>query len=103
MPNDLVRKDSSERPNLMLGLFACAVRISVEHDIKYWYAIMEPSLYRAVKALGVPFIQIGDAVDYHGLRVPYIINVNTLLESVAEKNIIYWKMLTNDGEYLPKT
>lgn len=88
------RKSSA---HLTLALFACAVRMSAEHNIDYWYAIMEPTAKRISSALGIHFIEVGPLVDYHGMRVPCIIKVDDLLSSAAEKNSDYLQMLTNKG------
>ncbi|MDD1642791.1 MAG: PEP-CTERM/exosortase system-associated acyltransferase [Methylococcaceae bacterium] len=82
---------------LMLALFACAIKMSAENNIHYWYAIMTPALNRVVSTLGIHFTEIGPFVDFHGLRRPYVIKVDDLLDSVAEKNLDYWNMLTNRG------
>jgi N-acyl amino acid synthase of PEP-CTERM/exosortase system len=86
--------------SITLSLFACAVEMSSEHNIRYWYAIMEPALKRVVAALGIHFEEIGPLVDYHGMRVPCIIKVDDLLCSVAEKDIDYWAMVTNNGRVI---
>lgn len=99
----LVTNDTLERKSsahITLALFACAIRISAEHNIDYWYAIMEPALKRVFSSLGIHFIQVGPLVDYHGMRLPCIIKVDDLLRGVAEKDLDYWQMLTNDGEFL---
>jgi len=99
----LVTNDALERKSsahITLALFACAIRISTEHNIDYWYAIMEPALKRVFSSLGIHFIQVGPLVDYHGMRLPCIIKVDDLLRGVAEKDLDYWQMLTNDGEFL---
>lgn len=83
--------------HLMLALFACAIKMSAENNIYYWYAIMTPALMRVVSTLGICFTEIGPLVDFHGLRRPYGIKVDDLLDSVAEKNPEYWEMLTNKG------
>ena len=84
--------------HLTLALFACAIKISSENNIQYWYAIMEPALKRLVSTLGINFAGIGPLVDYHGIRQPCMIKVDNLLDSVAKKNFDYWKMLTLNGQ-----
>jgi N-acyl amino acid synthase of PEP-CTERM/exosortase system len=91
------RKSSA---HITLALFACAIRMSSEHNIDYWYAIMEPALKRIFSSLGINFVQVGPLVDYHGMRLPCVIKVDDLLRGAAEKDIDYWKMLTNNGEFL---
>ncbi|MDO9425138.1 MAG: PEP-CTERM/exosortase system-associated acyltransferase [Methylobacter sp.] len=88
--------------HLTLALFACAIKMSSENNIHYWYAIMEPALMRVFSALGIHFVGIGPLVDYHGLRQPCVIKVDELLDSVAKKDLNYWNMLTNNGEFRPR-
>jgi N-acyl amino acid synthase of PEP-CTERM/exosortase system len=83
--------------NLILALFACGIQMSAENNIHYWYAIMTPALMRVVSTLGIHFTEIGPLVDFHGKRRPYVIKVDELLDSVAEKNLDHWEMLTNKG------
>jgi hypothetical protein len=43
------------------------------------FAIMERSLHRILKRQSVDFEPIGDAVDYYGLRFPYVIKKENFL------------------------
>ncbi len=99
-------RENASSAHLTLALFACAIRMSAEHNIDYWYAIMEPALKRVVARLGVHFVEMGPASlskHYYGVRAPYAIKVYDLLNDVAEKDLNYWNMLTHYGEYLIKT
>lgn len=84
--------------HLTLALFACAIKMSHENNIHYWYAFMEPALKRFVATLGVHFVEIGPLVDFYGMRQPCVIKIADLLNSVAEKDLNYWNMLTNYGQ-----
>jgi N-acyl amino acid synthase of PEP-CTERM/exosortase system len=92
-------REKNNSASITLSLFACAINMSIEHDIHYWYAIMEPALKRVVFALGVDFVEVGPLVDYHGMRLPCIIKVDDLLRSVAKKDLDYWTMITNNGQF----
>jgi N-acyl amino acid synthase of PEP-CTERM/exosortase system len=99
------QKEKAESPNLTLALFACAIRMSSEHNIHHWYAIMEPTLRKVIAALGINFVQLGPAIPsehYYGLRAPYVIKVNDLLNDVAEKDLDHWNFLTHFGQYIFK-
>ena len=61
---------------------------------------MEPALKRVFSAMGIYFVEVGPLVDYHGMRVPCVIKVTDLLNSIAEKDIDYWAMVTNNGQIL---
>jgi len=84
--------------HLTLALFTCAISMSSEHNIHYWYAIMEPALKRIFSTMGIHFVEIGPLVDYHGMRVPCVIKVDDLLTGAAKKNTDYLQMLTNNGQ-----
>jgi N-acyl amino acid synthase of PEP-CTERM/exosortase system len=86
--------------SITLSLFACAVQMSSDHNILYWYAIMEPALKRVFSALGIHFVEVGPLVEYHGMRTPCVIKVTDLLISVAEKDIDYWAMVTKNGQVI---
>lgn len=86
-------------PHITLALIACLIKISAEHDIQYWYAVMEPALLRFLSALGIHFTPIGPLTDYHGKRQPSIIRVKHLLNGVLEKKPEAWEMLTMKGKY----
>jgi N-acyl amino acid synthase of PEP-CTERM/exosortase system len=88
--------------HLTLALFACAIKMSSEHNIHYWYAFMEPALMRVFSALGIHFVGIGPLVNFYGTRRPCVIKIDDLLNSVAEKNLSYWNLLTNNGQFRPR-
>jgi len=74
--NQIKHNDFSElqlRTYLSLALM-CATRINVflNHYTKM-FAIMERSLHRILKRQSVFFDPIGDAIDFHGVRFPYVI------------------------------
>ena len=86
-------------PHITIALIASQIRISEQHDIHYWYAVMEPALLRFLSLLGIHFTGIGPIINYHGKRKPGIIKVSDLLNGVLQKNPPLWNMLTNNGQY----
>jgi N-acyl amino acid synthase of PEP-CTERM/exosortase system len=86
-------------PHITIGLLACLIKTSSENNIHYWYAVMEPSLARFFLSLGIYFVPIGPLANYHGKRRPYIIKMSTLLDGVAKKDMDYWNMMSNMGQY----
>ena len=67
------------RTYLSLALM-CATRINIflSHYTKI-FAIMERSLYRILKRQSVAFTSIGDSIDFHGVRFPYVIKKEDFL------------------------
>lgn len=86
-------------PHITIALIACLIKISAEHDIQYWFAVMEPALLRFLSTLGIHFTHIGPLTEYHGKRQPSVIKVSDLLDGVEKKHPELWDMLTLRGLY----
>jgi len=86
-------------PVITLALVACLVRMTVEHGVTHWYAVMEPSLIRYLNKLGMHFTPIGPISDYHGQRIPCIIKVQDLIDGVNEKDQQEWELITDGGRF----
>lgn len=66
------------RTYLSLALM-CATRLSfLLNNYEKMFAIMERSLHLILKRQSVAFTPIGDAVDYYGVRFPFVINKEDL-------------------------
>ena len=61
-----------ERPVIVLGLFQAMYHEAKRRDISHMYMITEQKLYYALRNFGIFFKQIGDPVQYHGIRIPYM-------------------------------
>jgi len=89
-------------PHISLGLFQGIVRQSAAHDIKYWYAVMEPSLLRLLSRFGIRFNLIGPIVDYHGKRQPCFASADEVLAGIYNQRRDIWELITDDGKvWLP--
>jgi hypothetical protein len=91
------------RTYLSLALM-CATRINflLYHYTKM-FAIMERSLHRILQRQSVAFEPIGDAIDFHGMRFPFVINKENLAmaiekteESMGNLTRFYLKELCNN-------
>lgn len=87
-------------PNITLGLMNGIVRMSVEHGISEWFAVMEPTLLRLLARFGIYFSPIGPMVDYHGMRQPCYSNMHNLLDRVHKERIDVWEIITDNGRLL---
>jgi N-acyl amino acid synthase of PEP-CTERM/exosortase system len=88
-------------PHLILGLFVAIVRMSAEHNITHWYAVMDESLLRLLGRFGIDFAPIGDLVDYHGLRQPCFRSVDEVLAGIWKKRLDVWQLITANGAVWP--
>lgn len=50
--------------------------------------MMEPRLARSMRLLGIPFVQVGPAIDFRGKRAPYYINAE-LFHSRLAPELVY--------------
>lgn len=88
-------------PHLILGLFAAIVKMSAEHHITHWYAVMDVSLLRLLTRFGINFRLMGVPVEYHGLRQPCFGSVDEVLAGIWEKRPDIWRLITADGAVWP--
>jgi N-acyl amino acid synthase of PEP-CTERM/exosortase system len=89
-------------PHISLGLFAAVMRMMHGHGITHFYAVMEPALLRLLSRFGIVFHRIGPDVDYHGIRVPCLSNLDEVLPSIKQTAPAVWDLITNRGELARK-
>jgi N-acyl amino acid synthase of PEP-CTERM/exosortase system len=66
------QQQKRKRPEIVLGLYRILYHASKRMGITHWYMITEKKLFRSLKRYGFIFHQIGEPVQYHGTRVPYL-------------------------------
>ena len=88
-------------PHITVGLFAAIVRMSVEHGVRYWYAVMEPSLLRFLQRFGIEFESIGPMVEYHGERQPCFALADQVLGNMRRECYPVWALITDRGSQWP--
>lgn len=86
--------------SITLGLMNGIVRMSAEHGITEWFAVMEPTLLRLLARFGIYFSPIGPMVDYHGMRQPCHANMQNLLARVRKERLQVWEIITDKGTLL---
>jgi N-acyl amino acid synthase of PEP-CTERM/exosortase system len=83
-------------PFIAIGLYMAAATMSMETGVKHVYVMMEPRLARSMKFVGINFIQLGEAIDYHGLRAPYYINPKIFMENLSPGFKCLYKAIARD-------
>ena len=92
--NDRYRRDFSgksqhdrrQRPEAVIALYKALYHESKRRGITHWYAIMTKGLFILLRRLGINFMPIGDPVDYHGIRTPYLGDIEKIEKEVSVKN-----------------
>src|SRR3569623_613376 len=88
-------------PHITVGMFSAIVHMSVQRRIRNWYAVMEPALLRLLKRFGIHFLEIGPAVDYHGLRQPCFGAADQILSQMHAQCRPVWELITESGALWP--
>ena len=68
---------------LSVALYLMATNVSLHHNIKQVYVMMEPRLARSMSFMGIKFSQLGDVIDYHGKRAAFSIVPEQLVAEVS--------------------
>ncbi|WP_020679694.1 PEP-CTERM/exosortase system-associated acyltransferase [Marinobacterium rhizophilum] len=67
-------------PYIAVGLYLGAAALCVLQKYHYVVVMMEPRLARGVSRVGIRFQRAGEPIKYHGIRAPYYISPDILLE-----------------------
>ena len=78
------------RHELVTSLYKAVYHESKRRQLTHWYAVMTKGLIILLNRFGFHFHPIGDSVDYHGIRTPYLGEIQKIEEEVeAQKPEIY--------------
>lgn len=61
-----------------VALYLLTSHLCMQQKRHHCYVMVEPRLARSLRRIGIHFIQIGDVVDYNGLRAPHYLDTRTL-------------------------
>ena len=88
---------------MTFGIFKEMYQASKRQDIKYWYVLMEKSLYLLLKIHGFVFNPIGDEINFYGPVKPYLASLEELEKSVRQKlpNLFKYFMDDLEPQYRP--
>jgi N-acyl amino acid synthase of PEP-CTERM/exosortase system len=91
------------QPYLILGLFKEMYHVSKKLGITHWYMITEKKLWYALKRFDLIFSQIGEPVDYHGLRIPYLGIIEEIEKNLMKNHMGFYQdfLVGLDKEYWP--
>lgn len=80
---------------IVIGLYQCIYRESLERGLTDLYAVMAKGLYLLLHRIGINFIQVGPGVEYHGIRTPYIGHIKEMLEEFSRNNRELYRCFTS--------
>jgi N-acyl amino acid synthase of PEP-CTERM/exosortase system len=87
--------------NLSLGLMQAIVAMAGQAGITHLCAVLEPTLLRMLRPLGIHFIPLGPPVTYHGRRQPCYSNLDAQLARIWTERPDVWELVTDEGGLWP--
>jgi N-acyl amino acid synthase of PEP-CTERM/exosortase system len=95
-------QDSRRRiPDTSLGLMQAVLAMAAKSGMTHICAVMEPTLLRMLRRLGMVMPSVGPEVDYHGRRQPCYGHLDTGLARVWIQRPDVWELLTCNGALWP--
>ena len=70
-------------PYLSIALYLMATSVCLHLNMSHAYVLMEPKLARRMKAFGIHFNEVGEAISFKGQRVPYRLSPTTLVSELS--------------------
>ncbi len=88
-------------PFIPVSLFLTALVLFLNSDLKHVFAMMEPRLCRLLRRFGILFTPVGEVMDYHGPRGPFVLAREDVLVNldpdIYELMMLIDKMLSKTG------
>lgn len=88
-------------PNTSLGLITAITAMAAKAGLTHLCAVMEPTLLRMLRRIGIYFNPLGPEVDYHGRRQPCYADWDLLLARVWLERPDIWEVITSEGRLWP--
>jgi N-acyl amino acid synthase of PEP-CTERM/exosortase system len=104
LPHDLDNPYKERRKNenqIVIGLYRCIYRESLERGLTHLYAVMAKGLYLLLKRIGITFTQAGPGIEYHGIRTPYTGCILAMLDEFSRTNIELYRCFIEGKLIIP--
>ncbi len=75
-----------KRHEVVISLYKAIYRESKRRNITHWYAVMTKGIVILLNKFGFIFKEIGDPVDYHGIRTPYLGDVEKIEQEIMQEH-----------------
>lgn len=85
----LVERDCNKL--VAVSLYLTAQLLCLRSGRVHAYAMIEPALARALRRVGIYFIQIGKPIEFNGIRAPYYLDARTVSDALKPD---YLQLLT---------
>lgn len=98
------QQEKRKRPVIVLGLYRLMYHVSKRRGLTHWYMVAEKKLWYALNRYHFYFHQIGEPVQYHGLRIPYLGIISETEDRVRQANPDFFRaaLVGLEEEYRPR-
>lgn len=84
-------------PYAPLGLLGAAFETILNAGISDVVMAVDPGQFRSLKRLGLDYRMLGPRLAYLGAQQPFIFNIKTALDSMAQENPECWDVVSDRG------
>ena len=84
------------RHEVVISLYKAIYQESKRRQITHWYAVMTKGIVMLLSKFGFKFEEIGDTVDYHGIRTPYLGDIEKIEQEILNINPELCEELTRE-------
>lgn len=89
-------------PYPTLALFVGIMRMSTDHNIKKWYAVIDPAVNRLLKIFNLHLQPIGPITEYYGIAQAHFADIKHVMNRAYTRNREVWSLLTDCGKIWPE-
>lgn len=91
---DEMEAEKRNRHELVSSLYKAIYQESKRRQLTHWYAVMTKGLVLLLNRYEIRFQPIGEPVDYHGIRTPYLGEIRKIEQEVSDKKPELYTELT---------
>ena len=86
LPDEIYPEHEKRRYNFVHEFYKYLLLQSIEMGFTHWYVAMKRGLFVLLKQVGMVYHPIGPEIDYHGLRTPYLGNLEEIRKGMLKKD-----------------
>ncbi len=86
--------EKRNRHELVTSLYKAVYHESKRRRLTHWYAVMTKGLVTLLNRYGIRFQAIAEPVDYHGIRTPYLGEIQKIEQEVSDEKPEIYKEFT---------
>jgi len=94
--DDFGTKDQPRFPYIPIGLYLAVIALAKREGLETLFMLTEPRLASHFAKLGVKIVQIGGPVEHRGIRVPSMMNVDSVIKGLRFFMKPIWKVVVEE-------